>query len=130
MAPTRGEVAESLKSFLGTLKVPGGPTAKYRNQPTVADGIQFASKKEAARYEELAAAARSGAISDLEIHPRFPLVIHEQSCGYYEPDFAYIDGEGRRRVEDVKSAPTREKAVYRLKRRLMWAIYALRVEEV
>lgn len=102
---------------------------KYRNAPTEVDGVRFDSKSEAERYIELRAAERAGEIHRLEVHPRFALVVHDQDCGYYEADFAYFD-EDEPVVEDVKSAATRKLPVYRLKRRLMWAIYGLTVREI
>lgn len=103
---------------------------KYGNQPTVIDGHHFDSKKEAERYGMLMLAQRSGAIHSLEVHPRFPLVIHEQDCGSYVADFCYLTAAGERVVEDVKSAATRALPVYRLKKRQVWALYGLVVREI
>jgi hypothetical protein len=104
---------------------------KYGNQPTEVDGHRFDSKKEAARYSLLRSIQASGGIRDLEVHPRFPLVVHGQDCGTYVADFAYVVTQsGERVVEDVKSAATRALPTYRLKRRLLWALYGLTVQEV
>lgn len=104
--------------------------AKYGNRVTYVDGVAFASKKEAERFGYLRMLEQASVIRDLEAHPRFQLVVHEQDCGYYEADFAYIDADGQRIVEDVKSAATRKLPTYRLKVRLLWALYGLRVMEV
>ena len=77
-----------------------------------------------------ALAERAGEISGLEIQPRFPLVVNGQDCGSYVGDFAYVTKDGERVVEDVKSAATRKLPTYRLKRRLVWALYGLTVVEV
>lgn len=100
---------------------------KYNARPVDADGYHFDSAAEYRRYNELALLQRAGAITDLEIHPRF--VIHPKDqhgrALYYEADFAYYD---RNRcanvVEDVKGVRT---AVYQLKRRLFLARYPDRV---
>jgi hypothetical protein len=104
---------------------------KFFNEPCEVNGIKFDSKAEAARYTGLYVAVQMGEIRDLEVHPRFPLVIHEQDCGYYEADFSYtVVATGERVVEDVKSQATRKLAVYRLKIKQVWALYGLRVREV
>jgi hypothetical protein len=108
----------------------GRSRAKYGNVKKTVDGITFDSLKEAARYGVLRLRERAGEIAQLEVHPRFPLVVHGQSCGDYIGDFAYRDADGVAHVEDVKSAATRKLPVYRLKSRLVWALYGLRVEEV
>lgn len=103
---------------------------KYRNTPTVVDGHRFDSKKEAERYAALVAAERSGEIRDLEIQPRFPLIVHQENCGAYVGDFSYVTRAGESVVEDVKSAATRKLPTYRLKRKLVWALYGLTIREV
>jgi hypothetical protein len=104
---------------------------KFFNQPCEVNGIRFDSKAEAARYTGLYVAAQMGEIRDLEVHPRFPLVVHGEDCGAYIADFAYVVvATGERVVEDVKSPATRKLATYRLKVRMVWALYGLRVREV
>lgn len=126
-APRRSErVATGLEHRGVTQK-----TRKYRNEPVVVNGLHFASKAEGARYMGLYVAVQMGEIRDLEIHPRFPLVIHGEDCGDYEADFGYVVvSTGERVIEDVKSAPTRKLPTYRLKARLVWALYGLKIREV
>jgi hypothetical protein len=137
--------ADALKSSLrasggrfGDWGVPNDPTGKtgaqkprkYRNTPTEVDGLKFDSKREAERYLSLRDDLRAGRISDLEVHPRFPLVIHGIDTGDYVADFRYLTSDGRPVVEDVKSAATRKLATYRLKKLQVWALYAIEVQEV
>jgi hypothetical protein len=104
---------------------------KFLNQPIEIIGIKVDSKAEAKRYDELRFMLRNGVIRDLEVHPTFPLVIHEQNCGVYEADFAYVHPDtGERVVEDVKSPATRKLPTYRLKARMVWALYGLKIREV
>jgi hypothetical protein len=103
---------------------------KYHNVPTEVDGHRFDSKKEAERYAALVKAERAGEIRDLEIQPRFPLIVHQENCGAYVGDFSYVTRAGEAVVEDVKSAATRKLPTYRLKRRLVWALYGLTIREV
>jgi hypothetical protein len=103
---------------------------KYHNVPTVIGEYRFDSKKEAQRYIDLMADLVEGKIRDLEVHPRFPLVVRGEDCGAYVGDFSYVTRAGKVVVEDVKSAATRKLPTYRLKRRLVWALYGLTIREV
>lgn len=104
---------------------------KYRNTPTTMDGRRFDSKKEAERYAVLAVWERQGEITDLVCQESFALVVRDQDCGTYVADFTYtVAATGERVVEDVKSAITRKLPVYRLKAKLMWAVYGVRIREV
>lgn len=113
-----------------TAAVSGRPTRKYGNVPTYVDGQRFDSKKEAARFGHLRMLEQAGVIRDLMVHEPFPLIVHGQDCGSYVSDFTYTTETGERVVEDVKSAATRKLPTYRLKVRLVWALYGLRVVEV
>ena len=93
------------------------------DQRTV-DGIVFASKREATRYQELKLMEKCGDITDLELQPRYK----------FEPGFSYVgdfryrehavvNGRGnydRLVVEDVKGVETE---VFRLKRKCMAYYY-------
>lgn len=104
---------------------------KYRAIPTVIDGIRFASKKEARRFQELKLLERAGKITELELQPRFDLFIPNSDkgkVGTYVGDFRYLDIERNITVlEDVKGMKT---PVYRLKKKLMKAIYGIDIQEI
>lgn len=102
---------------------------KYRAIPTSVDNIVFASKREANRYFELKVLQRAGEISELQVHPRFPLIVRDVKICTYVADFAYRRADGAMVVEDVKSKPTIT-PVYRLKKRLMLALNGIIVQEV
>ena len=99
---------------------------KYHASPTTKNGMNFDSKLEAARYQDLLLLERSGAISQLETHPRFCIVPAFTYQGkrirasYYEADFAYYV-EGLFVVEDVKGPI--ETALFRLKWKLMKSLH-------
>jgi len=102
--------------------------SKYRAVRTEVGDRAFASKKEARRYEELLLLERAGKISNLTLQVKFSLDVEGvHICNYY-PDFCFDDEHGNVVVEDVKSKPTRT-PVYKLKKRLMFAIYRIRIEE-
>lgn len=110
---------------------------KYKAQPTVVDGVRFASKKESRRYLELKLLEKAKAIDSLELQPSFDLVVpsHVEAqglvkIGRYRADFRYWDNERKRHViEDVKSAGTKTTA-YRLRKRMVEAIYGIDISEV
>lgn len=100
--------------------------SKYGAIKTVVDGITFASKKEAAHYCELKLAERAGEIKNLQLQPKFPIIMNGKKVGNYIADFSYLDG-GRIIVVDVKGFKT---PVYRLKKRLVEAQYGITISEV
>ncbi len=103
--------------------------SKYKNIETTIDGIRFDSKKEAARYAELKLLEQAGIITDLKCQHRFPLTVNGSNVGSYIADFTYTE-KGKLIVEDVKSLVTRRLPVYRLKRRLMDALFGITITEV
>jgi hypothetical protein len=89
---------------------------------------QYDSKKEAQRGHELSLLEQAGKIEALEHHPIFPLSVNGVEVGSYEADFVYVDVESCKTItEDVKGVKT---DVYRLKKKLMKAIYNIDITEV
>lgn len=100
---------------------------KYRAVKTIIDGIKFDSKKEGRRYQDLKILEKSGHVKDLELQPRYDLIINGVKCGFYKADFRYIDTTRNILiVEDVKGMLT---PVYRLKKKLMKAIHNIDIFE-
>ena len=111
--------------------------SKYRNVRTVVDGINFDSKREAARYQELRLLEKSGLIRELRLQVPYKLTINGVTIGKYVADFCYVEGcidvqgetkvfVSREVIEDVKGFKT---ATYRLKKKLMKAIHGIEVRE-
>ena len=114
------------KSWLNGLENP----SKYHNRKTIVHGIQFDSGKEANRYQELLWMQQVGQIGDLELQPRYDLVVNGHKLGFYRGDFRYKDvSTGLLVLEDVKSEATRT-AVYMLKKKLVKALYGIEIREV
>jgi hypothetical protein len=120
--------------------VPNAPSqaerkpSKYGARRTVCDGITFDSQKEATRYAELKLLERMGAISGLQLQPRFPLNAwhgdHSQCplVGEYRADFQYLDTASQAVVvEDVKGFRTQ---LYRWKKKHCEAQYGVRIVEI
>lgn len=112
--------------------------SKYRAVKQTVDGITFASKAEARRYQELLLLVRAGQITHLVLQPRFELwaaVPLEgeyravRSVGCYVADFQYRDQRDRgvTVVEDVKGVAT---PLYKLKKRLAEACHGIQIKEV
>ncbi len=90
---------------------------KYRNQPTIIDGVRFASKKEAERYKILSLLESQGRIKNLRLQPRIPLMVNGVKIGHYVADFEYKMND-KIVVEDVKSSATKT-PVYKLKKKIL-----------
>lgn len=98
---------------------------KYHAQPTVVNGIRFASKKEANRYLELKALENQYKIQNLNIQVKFPLIKKSQYGKEirYVADFVYyVNGEMI--VEDTKGYVT---DVFKLKARMMAELYGIKI---
>ena len=101
---------------------------KYRNKPVVIDDIQFDSTADGNRYAELRYQLRECMIDQLELQPRFDLVVNGIKICTYVADFRYLDPTTMTYiVEDVKGVKT---PAYRLKKKLMRAIHGIEITEV
>ncbi len=101
---------------------------KFRNVPCEVDGIKFDSKAEARRYNELKLFVRAGDLSNLELQPKFPLIVNGALVCTYVADFSY-EQRGYRIIEDVKSTATKTPQ-YRIKIKLLKALTGIEVREV
>ena len=119
---------------------------KYHAQKVTFDGMEFDSKREMLRWQELRALERNGEIFGLRRQVRFELIpaqyapdvvtktgkkkrgaCLERKCDYIA-DFVYSDlRTGEYVVEDAKGMKTE---VYKIKRKLMLYIHGIRVKEV
>lgn len=111
---------------------------KYKNKKIMVNGIQFDSKKEAKRYQELKLMEDAGEITKLERQVKFDLLPNQKDPDgkvierkvQYVADFVYMKN-GKVCVEDVKGY--REGGAYRvfvIKRKLMLYRFGLRVTEI
>jgi len=115
------------------------PRSKYGAVKTMVDGIVFASKREAARYEELRFREKAGLIADLVLQPRIPLLAASVNndgdpcwvptyVAEYVADFRYRELATQRIVfEDVKGFKT---PLYRLKKKFAEACTGISITEV
>ena len=107
---------------------------KYRAKPTVcAHGHKHASKREAARCDQLHLLQKAGKISDLEVEPTFkfvidgkPLLMGNRQQAKYRPDFIYVEN-GRYVAEEVKGMVVRDFPLRAALFRHLFPTYELRV---
>ena len=109
---------------------------KYGVSPKIdrtVDGIVFASKKEACRYRELKQLRAAGAVRWFIRQPSFDLVVGDRPGSsdrerptVYRADYLIVMADGSIVVEDVKGVKT---DVYRIKKRLVEALYPIEIVE-
>lgn len=107
----------------------GSHYSKFRNKPTIVDGIRFASIKESLRYRDLAFLQQQNLIRALKRQVRFKLEAHGMMLCTYIADFTYDEyakGEWHPIVEDVKGMRT---PIYLLKKKLMKALKGIDIRE-
>lgn len=124
--------------------------SKYGAKKTVIDGIEFQSKKEGHRYQELLWLQKTGAISDLKRQVKYVLIpaqrepdrvgvrggkiqgrLIEREVAYIA-DFVYYDKDlGHEVIEDVKGCKSGNAyTIFTLKRKMMLYFYGIRIKEV
>lgn len=101
------------------------PARKYRNVPSVVDGIRFASKREAHRYCELKLLEKEGEIINLRLQPRYPMTVNGMHVCTYVADFEYDWAVlPRLTTEDSKGVRTKD---FIIKAKLFHALYGREV---
>jgi len=121
---------------------------KYHAKKTTINGQHFDSKKEAARFAQLDKMQQAGLISQLQTQVVYELIpaqyapatigargaMHKgkllERAVTYRADFVYINATGETVVEDVKSAMTKHKPEYVIKRKLMLYKHGIKISEV
>ena len=101
--------------------------SKYNAIKTVVDGIKFDSKAEARRYGELKMLEKVGAISKLELQPRYDIDVNGMRICFYKADFRYTNHDDSVTIEDVKGVRT---PIYNLKKKLVKACHGVEITEV
>lgn len=127
-----------------------GGGEKYRNvrtQRTLENGgtVDFDSKKEARRYDELVAMLQAGQIRELKLQPQFTIqeafttpegrrvraIRYQADFSYERPTAPDVTGEVHwlKVVEDVKSRATKTR-VYEIKKKLLQEKFGIEIREV
>ena len=107
-----------------------GKPNRYLARKTLFEGVTYDSATEARRAFELGIRQRAGEITGLERQVAFELRVNGHLICTYKADFCYVEAAtGESIVEDVKSAKTRTLHDYRIKVKLMHAIFGVNVRE-
>ena len=93
------------------------------------DGIVFASSAEAQRYAALKLRERLGEISALGCQVEFRCEVNGIHILNYAVDFAYREGDAQR-YEEVKSWRSGAEKDWRIRRKLVEAIYGVKIDVV
>jgi Protein of unknown function (DUF1064) len=136
------------KMSLAEYRKGGKKANKHRARPTFVNGVRFASKREAARYQVLKAMENAGDIKHLATQVRYRMEVNGELICTYIADFTYdqflaaesvsisVDGQRYRFfgtngwgqvVEDCKSPHLRKDPVFRIKSKLMKALYGIEI---
>ena len=104
---------------------------KYNAKRTEYNGVTYDSKKEAHRAFELDMLLRAGEVVKVERQPRFDIYIHEKFIAFYKADFKVFYPRGYFEIEDVKGYKKGSAyAMFRIKKKLVDAIYGIDIKEV
>ena len=112
------------------LALPQQAPRKYRNVPTVVDGITFDSKAEARRFSELKLMLAAGEIAYIRRQPTYALTVNGIHIAKYVADFQYFDVATETTVVEDTKSPATKTPVYRLKKKLMKAIHGIEITEI
>lgn len=106
-------------------------TTKYNNKKTEYGGKTYMSKKEADYAQSLDilknAANKADRVVSYETQVPYPIVLNGKKICKYLADFKVLYADGRVEVIDVKGFRT---ATYRLKKKLVEAVYGIIIKEV
>lgn len=103
--------------------------SKYNNVRTTTDGIKFDSKKESARYLQLKLLERHGSVRNIRLQVPYDCLVAGVKVCRYKADFVYElreKGAWREVVSDVKGYRTQ---VYMLKKKLVEALFNIKITE-
>jgi len=96
---------------------------KYNAIPTAVDGYKFSSKKEAAYYQKLLLAQKSGDV----LFFLMQVPVHISPGVVYRLDFLEFWKSGEVRFTDVKGMAT---PIYKIKKKLVEEKYPFKITEV
>jgi hypothetical protein len=118
---------------MAAVRLPWGPRRnKYGNRRIrTAAGVSFDSQSEQRRWHELQLLERTGEICNLVLHPRFSLAVNGHHICDYVADYGYQSRQKNSAgiwswvevVEDHKAGAITQTHVFRLKQKLLKAIY-------
>ena len=123
------------KFFVDDGKVVSRKKNKYRNQKVEVDGITFHSRKEANFYSDLLIKKNAKLITDFERQVQYDIRVNDIHIAKYFLDFEVINLDGSINYYDVKgkdkvSGKWITTDVFALKKKLVEAIYGIKIEKI
>lgn len=109
----------------------GRKRSKYGAKPKQTEFGRFDSKKEMRRWHSLMLLEKNGAITGLTRNRKdctFEMIVNEELICKYVADAIYYEN-GKLVVEDTKS-PATMTPVYRVKKKLLKALFGIAIKEV
>ena len=91
---------------------------KLNAKKQIYKGFKFDSKKELHRYIVLEKLLKGKMISNLELHPVFPLMVNGKKIGRYTADFKYVRN-GQTIIEDVVKSKVTKTRDYILRKKIL-----------
>lgn len=91
---------------------------------------EFDSRAEARHYDMLRLTQAAGEISDLKVHPRFPLYIQGALLGEMEADFSFVVPSEGMKIQDIKGGKATDTPLSKWKRKHFTAQTGIPVEVV
>lgn len=106
---------------------------KFNAKKTIVDNITFDSKKEANYYKRLCLlkkATRIDKVLNIELQPRYDIIVNKIKIGFYKADFK-VTYPNRVEIVDVKGLKKGSAyQLFRLKKKLVEALYNIKIIEV
>jgi len=123
------------KFFVDDGKVVSRKKNKYRNQKVEVDGITFHSRKVANFYSDLLIKKNAKLITDFERQVKYDIRVNDIHIAKYFLDFKVINLDGSINYYDVKgkdkvSGKWITTDVFALKKKLVEAIYGIKIEKI
>jgi hypothetical protein len=123
------------KFFVDDGKVVSRKKNKYRNQKVEVDGITFHSRKEANFYSDLLIKKNAKLITDFERQVKYDIRVNDIHIAKYFLDFKVINLDRSINYYDVKgkdkvSGKWITTDVFALKKKLVEAIYGIKIEKI
>jgi hypothetical protein len=107
-------------------------SSKFKSVKSEIDGHTFDSKKEAEFYGSLKIKKNAGLIKDFKIQVQYDIVVNNIHIAYYYLDFQIENNDGSFEYIDIKGKDKKSNkfiktSVFALKKRLVEAIYHIKI---
>ena len=110
-------------------------SSKFNNVKVEIDGHTFDSIKEAEFYGSLKIKKKAGLIKDFKIQVQYDIMVNNIHIAYYYLDFLIENNDGSFEYIDIKGKDSKTKkfiktGVFALKKRLVEAIYGIKISMI